>query len=121
MQILRQCEDLVKLKIRKDEDNSGMCLRDRAQWPAAGGGWRTCTGIPASHIPPHPASGSSGATTSSPERAMLAEYLISEWLVGTTLAGCRAGPDNRGRPELVSWEGEKSQKRVIRGVEVNRV
>lgn len=24
MQILRQCEDLVKLKIRKDEDNSGM-------------------------------------------------------------------------------------------------
>lgn len=23
MQILRQCEDLVKLKIRKDEDNSG--------------------------------------------------------------------------------------------------
>lgn len=24
VQILRQCEDLVKLKIRKDEDNSGM-------------------------------------------------------------------------------------------------
>lgn len=67
MQILRQCEDLVKLKIRKDEDNSGMCFRDRAQWPAAGGGWRTCTGIPASHIPPQPsASGPSGATTRLP-------------------------------------------------------
>lgn len=26
VQILRQCEDLVKLKIRKDEDNSGMAL-----------------------------------------------------------------------------------------------
>lgn len=26
VQILRQCEDVVKLKIRKDEDNSGMCL-----------------------------------------------------------------------------------------------
>lgn len=28
VQILRQCEDVVKLKIRKDEDNSGMCLGD---------------------------------------------------------------------------------------------
>lgn len=26
VQILRQCEELVKLKIRKDEDNSGMKL-----------------------------------------------------------------------------------------------
>lgn len=42
MQILRQCEDLVKLKIRKDEDNSGMCLRDPVQWPAVGEGWRAC-------------------------------------------------------------------------------
>lgn len=24
-QILQQCEELVKLKIRKDEDNSGVC------------------------------------------------------------------------------------------------
>ena len=29
VQILRQCEDLVKLKIRKDEDNSGMA----PAWP----------------------------------------------------------------------------------------
>lgn len=26
-QILQQCEELVKLKIRKDEDNSGVCVR----------------------------------------------------------------------------------------------
>lgn len=25
-QILQQCEELVKLKIRKDEDNSGVCV-----------------------------------------------------------------------------------------------
>lgn len=64
VQILRQCEDLVKLKIRKDEDNSGMCLRDPVQWPAVGEGWRTCAGIPASCIPSH--SGPSGATTRLP-------------------------------------------------------
>lgn len=63
MQILRQCEDLVKLKIRKDEDNSGMCLRGHAQGPAAGG-----------HPP---ASGSPGAT-----RRMLAGYrYLSCWWV----------------------------------------
>ncbi|XP_028628882.1 glutamate receptor-interacting protein 2 isoform X3 [Grammomys surdaster] len=87
VQILRQCEDLVKLKIRKDEDNSGVCLRDHAQWLAAGGGWRTHAGIPASIIPllqgpQEPLQGSS-------ECGMLAGYLISELLVATAL---RAGP-----------------------------
>lgn len=33
VQILRQCEDLVKLKIRKDEDNSGMPCSCPATYP----------------------------------------------------------------------------------------
>lgn len=41
VQILRQCEDLVKLKIRKDEDNSGMattgpCHLSRSPYRSSG-------------------------------------------------------------------------------------
>lgn len=110
VQILRQCEDLVKLKIQKDEDNSGGCPKDHAQRPAA----RKAGGrVQESPLPTSPCFRVLGNHYRAPQSVRSWQDIgyLSGWLV-PLLQAAGLGLAQQRQTELVSWEAGKRESEV---------